>query len=366
MDMVTEEVKPKKKIAKKQSRFRQALSGFNKKYIDEAVDFWLSRGADPTLISGIFGNISQESGWNPLASSKSSGLGDFYGLVQMSKDMRNEVKRVYGKVDSKTTHQFIYDAMTGNKKISPSWRSYMKDYGGYWNNTYHDPGTAAMAFGTVFERPNEKYANWDERMRSAQDAYDYVTSIINSRNEAKAKSFGNPIKTTVTGDGNKTMTINPEYWEQSGMLQPVQTEQPVQPTPIQPKNTIKDVAPAPWDQNQQTLNQGIQVKPYKSPFSLNLSLPSLDSLLQINSPQRQMEQYFADALGISDMLPQTPSLFPRFADGKSPIHIKEKNRGKFTALKKRTGHSASWFKAHGTPAQKKMAIFELNARKWRH
>ena len=50
------------------------------------------------------------------------------------------------------------------------------------------------------------------------------------------------------------------------------------------------------------------------------------------------------------MLPEGPSLFPRFADGKSPIHIKEKNRGKFTALKKRTGHSASWFKAHGTPA----------------
>lgn len=31
------------------------------------------------------------------------------------------------------------------------------------------------------------------------------------------------------------------------------------------------------------------------------------------------------------------------------IHVKPENRGKFTALKKRTGHSASWFKAHGTP-----------------
>lgn len=50
----------------------------------------------------------------------------------------------------------------------------------------------------------------------------------------------------------------------------------------------------------------------------------------------------------------------------SGIHIKKKNRGKFTALKKRTGKSASWFKAHGTPAQKKMAVFALNARKWHH
>ena len=48
------------------------------------------------------------------------------------------------------------------------------------------------------------------------------------------------------------------------------------------------------------------------------------------------------------------------------IHIKPENRGKFTALKKRTGHSASWFKAHGTPAQKKMAVFALNVRKWKH
>lgn len=48
------------------------------------------------------------------------------------------------------------------------------------------------------------------------------------------------------------------------------------------------------------------------------------------------------------------------------IYIKPENRGKFTALKKRTGKSASWFKAHGTPAQKKMAVFALNARKWKH
>lgn len=54
-----------------------------------------------------------------------------------------------------------------------------------------------------------------------------------------------------------------------------------------------------------------------------------------------------------------------FGSGGS-IHIKPENRGKFTALKKRTGHSASWFKAHGTPAQKKMAVFALNARKWKH
>lgn len=58
---------------------------------------------------------------------------------------------------------------------------------------------------------------------------------------------------------------------------------------------------------------------------------------------------------------------PTYRNGKdSGIHIKPENRGKFTRLKKRTGKSASWFKAHGTPAQKKMAVFALNSRKWSH
>ena len=57
--------------------------------------------------------------------------------------------------------------------------------------------------------------------------------------------------------------------------------------------------------------------------------------------------------------------YNEFAEG-GRIHIKPENRGKFTALKERTGHSATWFKKHGTPAQKKMATFALNARKWKH
>lgn len=54
---------------------------------------------------------------------------------------------------------------------------------------------------------------------------------------------------------------------------------------------------------------------------------------------------------------------PVFAEGGN-INIKPENRGKFTALKERTGKSSTWYKEHGTPAQKKMAIFALNAAKW--
>ena len=59
-------------------------------------------------------------------------------------------------------------------------------------------------------------------------------------------------------------------------------------------------------------------------------------------------------------------ILKRVESGKSEIHIKPENRGKFTALKKRTGKSSTWYKEHGTPAQKKMAVFALNARKWKH
>ena len=59
-------------------------------------------------------------------------------------------------------------------------------------------------------------------------------------------------------------------------------------------------------------------------------------------------------------------ILKRVESGKSGIHIKPENRGKFTALKKRTGKSSTWYKEHGTPAQKKMAVFALNAKKWKH
>ena len=80
--------------------------------------------------------------------------------------------------------------------------------------------------------------------------------------------------------------------------------------------------------------------------------------------------YLDDWLDIPESERGNPYIAPSYIEaeralGGHKIHIKKANRGKFTALKKRTGHSASWFKAHVTPAQKKMATFELNARKWK-
>ena len=73
-------------------------------------------------------------------------------------------------------------------------------------------------------------------------------------------------------------------------------------------------------------------------------------------------------LGVSNgiySLKDIKNAYNDFANGGS-IHIKPENKGKFTALKERTGHSTSWFIKNGTPAQKKMAVFANNARKWKH
>lgn len=46
------------------------------------------------------------------------------------------------------------------------------------------------------------------------------------------------------------------------------------------------------------------------------------------------------------------------------IHIKKKNRGKFNALKKRTGKSTEELTHSKNPLTRKRAIFAQNAKKW--
>ena len=91
----------------------------------------------------------------------------------------------------------------------------------------------------------------------------------------------------------------------------------------------------------------------------------------INNFNRLLQMTSLDSTAVPSFMPTTGNVFLDSmmeltkAEGGS-IHIKPENRGKFTALKERTGHSATWFKEHGTPAQKKMATFALNARHWKH
>jgi len=49
---------------------------------------------------------------------------------------------------------------------------------------------------------------------------------------------------------------------------------------------------------------------------------------------------------------------------KSGIHIKKENKGKFTALKKKTGKSTEELKHSSNPLTRKRATFAANAKKW--
>lgn len=64
-------------------------------------------------------------------------------------------------------------------------------------------------------------------------------------------------------------------------------------------------------------------------------------------------------------------LLPKYKKGKK-IHIKKKNRGKFTASAKKAGQSVQEHarsvlnNPNATPLQKKRANFARNAAKWKH
>lgn len=110
------------------------------------------------------------------------------------------------------------------------------------------------------------------------------------------------------------------------------------------------------------LNSEIDKANTRAWFSLGNTASNVDK----NNDALIMSNYSAYGGPITMKYTGTMSPFGNtFGDG-GGIHIKPENRGKFTALKKRTGKSASWFKEHGTPAQRKMATFALNARKWKH
>ena len=51
---------------------------------------------------------------------------------------------------------------------------------------------------------------------------------------------------------------------------------------------------------------------------------------------------------------------------KNKIHIKKKNKGKFNALKKKTGKSTEELTHSKNPLTRKRAIFAQNAKKWNH
>lgn len=70
----------------------------------------------------------------------------------------------------------------------------------------------------------------------------------------------------------------------------------------------------------------------------------------------------SDLIDMAMIMPQYP--IPNHKDG--GIHIKKKNRGKFNALKKRTGKTTEELTHSKNPLTRNRAIFAQNAKKWKH
>lgn len=90
--------------------------------------------------------------------------------------------------------------------------------------------------------------------------------------------------------------------------------------------------------------------------------------LTINQKSQLMSMFLREGIDNINTMMTIYDSMPDNSDYRNGggIHIKKENRGKFNELLERTGKSASWFKKHGTPLQKKRATFALNARKWQH
>lgn len=95
--------------------------------------------------------------------------------------------------------------------------------------------------------------------------------------------------------------------------------------------------------------------------------PSLENTLDLSSglilgrfknlgnPIRQLAELVSQGFNVDDIIPN---------HSEGGIHIKKKNRGKFTETMKRTGKTAEELKHSKNPLTRKRATFAINARKW--
>lgn len=112
------------------------------------------------------------------------------------------------------------------------------------------------------------------------------------------------------------------------------------------------------------INNASSYNPRIFPGHLHYSMPRAVELTDPN-----VEIFRKGPFGLTLKIDKDALLSGRFKfnSGKdSGIRIKPQNRGKFTALKKRTGKTTEQLTHSKNPLTRKRAIFAQNARKWRH
>lgn len=374
-------------------------------------------------IAGIAANIFKESSFRHN-SKDSSG---YHGYVQMSPDMQQAVINTYGNLNPDTQLQFVYDQITGNSKVKGYTNGAGYQYGKY--KTGGDAAEAfrstfernkAGRQQSRIDYGNQFYDYFNQRSLKQKVGQQPKPIVLQPVSTAVRQPVpAEQTRHTWTGAENESpyvtgkpvIKLQPriqlpslvEMMEDSEWMPPFPQLKPMYKdgkVPNDPYERFKYSLPdnqknTPeseyntrryWELNgrPKSFQEAVEREMYDlqedgwhaNSVSYNQNTGEYEFMKPRNHPtvHKELEWYNSDDAKefrkkYKHVQPKNSNFdkyVPRFKDGKSPIYIKPANRGKFTALKKRTGHSASWFKENGTPAQKKMAVFALNAKKWKH
>lgn len=253
----------------------------------------------------------------------------------LEKEMDHRLQRTYGYLNpdirqiiqsNQQLEEMLGDALWqspngyGGKKSSlvaalNSRSLYGDDEQAYWNN-----------IAAQFTRGNYYTKKDGTRIR--------LGGVI-KRNNARAQAFKNMYKPKQKKASTITEPIvnNLEQVERPLML----PDHPVLQTPLQAAEQVK--LPKTIQRNLEHQKYPVLGNDYWENFLNNNSLSQFQSLIS-----EQMTGY---------------------KHGKSPIRINPANRGKFNALKKRTGKTTEQLTHSKNPLTRKRAIFAQNAAKWR-
>ena len=309
--------------------------------LDELYEWGSANGLDITAISGIGGNGIQESSLDSEAVSKSG----YAGLWQNNKNLQAAIIDRYGDHSKKSQLAYAKAWINGEDWVRK---------GKYAAHTAMGSGKFKKSgYKTAEEAADAWLRNYERAV-----ILDKAGKVIGYQDEGKRKAYAKNAYDYLYNKYGGALKAN---------IVPAQVVAPVDATAV--RQTI------PAEQTRTRWEGAENVSPYLTGKPQLMLRPEIN-IPNIKDPVQKYESWFEKYPLLSYVLSQNEQpeddgllyakngKLPVYKDDK--IYIKPANRGKFTALKKRTGHSASWFKENGTPAQKKMAVFALNSKKWKH
>lgn len=307
--------------------------------------------------NGLQGNINYNFGWSNVADVWTNSIKEPLGgvtsiLSQIGGKTRAEsLNNAINRANTATINSFYNTARNNSARSQREALMHYAAFGGplsQLNSFYSNNGVEKFNVGGSHEQnPNEGI-----QQGIAPDGYPNLVE----EGEVKYKDYIyskriKPTKTLLKKNNLPEKYHGLSYAEIAEKLQKESEMRPNDPVSISTLNSWMDRL-----QSAQEETKAINEARRAAKFVDSLSDQDKMGLLAM------MQQQDGQEMPQEAMPQQEPMIM---ADG-GQIYIKPENRGKFTELKERTGHSATWFKEHGTPAQKKMATFALNTKHWDH